>query len=313
MSEIVENFRQLRFYPGIIELALLKSSEYVIPDNLAVDVNNPYNEILDLRQRCYELIFGTFSSISTLGSTGQMSKDQTEKYTKVLLGKALTSDDRNFHYSLYTWFINQNWIDKLLEIQSPYFEAFLIEKKRDLTLADYLCKFYVRNNRFFEAAQLLSEIAYYPELKLDTRLSYLANAIANAKSSTGSNTQELVGQLNDLLDVARIQADIAASLRNIPDTELLLHELEGELLDLATLPPWSSNDAIAFLINNILKLVQIWFDYIRSPATSFYEREEFPAREIDELLSRYLSNLPMDNKVLSRDIQKLQSRLRSSF
>ncbi|KAJ3262376.1 hypothetical protein HK103_002791 [Boothiomyces macroporosus] len=234
LSEIVENFKQLRFYPGIIDLVLLKSSEYVIPDNLAVDVNNPYNEILDLRQRCYELIFGTFSSISNLGATGQMSKDQVEKYTKVLLNKALASDDRNFHYSLYTWFINQSWIDKLLEIQSPHFEAFLVEKKRDLVLADYLCRFYVRNNRFFDAAQLLSEIACYPGLNLDTRLSYLANAIANAKSCTGSNTQELLGQLNDLLDVARIQADIISTLKNIPDTELLLQELDSELLDLAT-------------------------------------------------------------------------------
>ncbi|KAJ3262351.1 hypothetical protein HK103_002792 [Boothiomyces macroporosus] len=105
---------------------------------------------------------------------------------------------------------------------------------------------------------------------------------------------------------------VARSLLDVKIPFNLLFQVYQSIYE-SKLPPWSSNEAIAFLIHNILKLVQTWFDYIRSPATGFYERDEFPAREIDEVLSKYLSNLPMDNKSLSNEIQKLQSRLRSAF
>lgn len=351
--------------------------------------------------------------------------------------RAVASSDVNFHYALYGWLISQDFIEQLLDIQSPFLEQFLASKRDELAIADYLCRFFVRNNRFFDAAQLLSCVSHYPNLTLNERIGFLTNAITNARSSSKADTQEILSQLTDELDVARVQSEIMAQLNSIPDTQDSLQELNYDLLDIgqlfsryarrynlyetmlyilfisdhsgeksqiiiedcwnsiirkslhsspleslsdkvkelgnrfypdenvfnlkylisklenltlerdsdvgvdrnwvsramldikvpharifavyqdlydAKLPPWSSNKSLVYLIENILFVIEQWFEYIRSPTVSVYERDEFPARIVDEALSKYLVGVPHSNKSLLMDqLQAVQSRVRTFY
>lgn len=87
----------------------------------------------------------------------------------------------------------------------------------------------------------------------------------------------------------------------------------------ARLPPWSSPKAIAFLIQNAVTVIERWFEHIRSPSVGIYERffplisDDFPARLIDEALSKYLVSVPVSSKPLISKLQAIQSRVRSTF
>jgi nuclear pore complex protein Nup155 len=285
----------------------------------------------------------------------------------------------------------------------------------------------------------LHSVAYYPGLSLSDRLGYLTNAIAHARSSSGANTQEILNRIQDEVDLARVQLDLATQLATIPDAEEILPEVNEELLDAkrlflfaknfelneitlkvlfvsdrggidgklmtlvehlwtriiediiqlsmnpleslcdkikelgrsfypdetifplkylisklehvgfenaakfggklpwviqtlldikvpfgrlfgvyqelydSKLPPWSSNKALVYLIQNMAYLLEEWFEYIRSPSVSFYEREEFPARAVDEVLSKYLVNVPHSETTLLDRLHAIQSRVRSTF
>jgi nuclear pore complex protein Nup155 len=96
-----------------------------------------------------------------------------------------------------------------------------------------LWKYYVRNTRFAEAAQVLAEIAYSPGLDLENRLEYLTKAVTNAKSSTSLDlgaTQQLLTELVDALQVAKIQLDILNLVKTAEEKE----ELNAQLYDINT-------------------------------------------------------------------------------
>ena len=104
-------------------------------------------------------------------------------------------------------------------------------------------------------------------------------------------------------------------IRTLLDIKVPFGRLFGvyqELYD-SKLPPWSSNKALVYLIQNLAFLLEGWFEYIRSPSVSFYEREEFPARTVDEVLSKYLVNVPHSDTLLLDRLHVIQSRVRSTF
>ena len=434
MTSICEQFKQLKFYNGIVDLVLLKAAEY------GFDVADT-TESFQRRQQCYNLIFDALSNISTIAeSSGGRVKDEMIRTHHATLTRALASNDIEFHNALYTWLINQSQVDTLLEIRSPFLEQFLADGQDDLSTAEYFCSFYIRNNRFFDAAKLFANVAHYPGLSLETRITYLTNAITNARSSSGSDTQEILSQLTDELDVARVQSEILAQLSCIPDKEDECARLNEELLDIgalfhdarnnylfetilhiffisdhsndkshlyiqecwegiitkilhdsanpiealsdkvkelgrkfypddnvfslkflisklesltfdyivnrslecdrnwvcrafldikithsrlfaiyqglydAKLPPWSPGNALVFLIESTLFLIERWFDHIRSPSVSMYERDEFPARLIDEALSKYLMNDGVSRqRLVMEQLTLIQKRVRVLF
>lgn len=78
------------------------------------------------------------------------------------------------------------------------------------------------------------------------------------------------------------------------------------------MPPWSTTRAVEYLIKSIAVLLERWLEYIRSPLVSGYDRDEFPARLVDESLSKYLVAVQED-KELIKVLQNLQSRVRCIF
>jgi nuclear pore complex protein Nup155 len=185
-----------------------------------------------MQKQCYELIFKALESIEELQTTGKVTKEDVMKMKESTLKRALTTEDELFHYTLYGYYIDNHWIEQLMQIHTIHLEKFLTLHKHKLQYADYLSRLYTRTNRFFNAAQLLTEVAHYPGLNLEKRMEYLTNALTNARSSSGSDAQELLAQIIDELDVARIQSDIIVALKKIPNTSQEIQELDNNLMDI---------------------------------------------------------------------------------
>ncbi|KAH6585687.1 hypothetical protein BASA50_001021 [Batrachochytrium salamandrivorans] len=449
LRTIIENFKSLFFFSGVIDLALAYAAEQDAIDSS--DMSNPTSQSYYKRIECYNLIFSMFESIDTLlthnhnNKAASASAEDTEAIKSQVLARALASSDQAFHTSLYDWFIQRGLHNELLRIQSPYLEDYLVLNKGNLDRADYLWQFYVRNNRFSEAARVLSQIAQSPGLTLLTRIEYLTKAVTNAKSSAGlefGGNQELLNHITDELDVTRLQFEIYNRISAIPEMEHAANELNHTILDVnmlyhhfakpyqmndvilsilhmadhgiqartvaesawasimlktkedaiannrshiealsdkikelgrkfypdenvfplgflvnrleqesyenddgvttlhnawvvdalrginvpfitifrtfhdlfeTKLPPWSSNKALVFLIQEIHALLDKWLEHVRTLAASSYEREEFPARTVDEAISRYLVTIHEDETQLVDALHKIQSKLRRAF
>jgi nuclear pore complex protein Nup155 len=237
LSEIMEAFKSFRFYQGVIDLSLRTASELTSLDSQIPVSEAQYEEIVDKKLKCYDFVFQSLELIEDLANPQHPSKDHITKDDAMrmkngALTRALESNDKDFHFSLYSWYIGKNWIDQLLEIKSPFLEEYLWNNRNSLQLADYLARFYVRNNRFSDAAHLLCDVAHYPDLNLDQRLGYLTKALTNAKSASGLSTQELLSQLTDELDVARVQSDILTILKDKPNTQDDVLRLNSSLMDI---------------------------------------------------------------------------------
>lgn len=102
-----------------------------------------------------------------------------------------------------------------------------------MSKADLLWRLFVRHGRFADAASVLNEMAHAPGLNLLQRLEFLTKAVGNARSSTGSDMgsfTELLTELTDSLDVAKIQLEVYQMLSNVPGAEDRLIDLDSALL-----------------------------------------------------------------------------------
>lgn len=232
LCEIVESLKGLRYFVGIVDLCLLYAS-YLDPADPQVQTAVP-DQSYFRRMDCYQLIFTTLASLdSTCGTPVQV-----EKYKAIILNQALASDDSLFHYTLYDWFIQQNMSEELLKVQSPYLEGYLAGEPDNILKAELLWKLYAKHGRFVLSAQVLYHIAQLPGLAIDQRLEYLTKAVTHAKSSgsvdMGAN-QNFLTELQDTLDVARVQLDLSRTLVAMPEMQLVKEELDRELVDMDTL------------------------------------------------------------------------------
>lgn len=144
LREIVECFNSLRYYSGIVDLCLLKAAEFRYSAANDQMVNSNQVDEMQLRHECYKLIFEALDSIASLNEPSARAKDEKNRLEQSTLSHALLSDDVEFHYALYSWFIERGRIETLLEIQSGFLEEYLCSRSSgNLQTADYLCRFYV--------------------------------------------------------------------------------------------------------------------------------------------------------------------------
>ena len=243
LKDIVESFKSLRYYSGIVDLSLTYASYLDPVDPLMAQNDTTAHQSYFKRIDCYKLIFSTLASIDTLqaqnNGRSRIQDDELGRSRKSILDRALASEDHLFHCCLYEWYIEQGLTESLLELRSPFLEQYLQQEKGNFNKAELLWKFYVRNGRFAESAQILSEIAHAPGLNLVQRLEYLTKAVTNAKSSSGADlglTQQLLNELVDSLDVAKIQHEILTLIAGIPGREEDVAELNDSLLDISSVP-----------------------------------------------------------------------------
>lgn len=154
------------------------------------------------------------------------------------------SVDELFHTKLYEWLCEKNLSAKLLEVQSPYVESFLKAKAEadnanfSANYLDLIWRFYERRGNFFNAAQILDRLASRPssDYGLDERLEYLSRAkgCVEAMAAPGEYSHEL----EEKMEVVRIQIQVYKKLKELPDTPAVqeaIAQLNYSLSDLTQL------------------------------------------------------------------------------
>ena len=242
----VEQYVELKYYAGAIQLCLTVARETDRGNTALSWVNegkpagDPRKKAFDSRKDCYAMIhqvldhleasFGSEPEVvdgrPTLAATKRM-----EAYTVVN-----DSDDEVFHFDLYDWYIEKNWTDRILTVDSPHVITYLQRlAATDARHGDLLCRFYTHRSRFFEAAQVQADLAKSDfAIGVKERITLLSRAKGNASvNTTGVSRQQqqlLNHEVTELLEIAHIQDDLLERLKadpRIPDEKIA--EIEGDL------------------------------------------------------------------------------------
>ncbi|KAJ5577531.1 uncharacterized protein N7459_006495 [Penicillium hispanicum] len=271
----VDNFIANQFFAGAIQLALNVAGRSDkanlalswIMDGRPQEVPMPFRcdtvhlltamqdtrkDYFSFRKQCYDLISKVIVAVDSLAASdprvidGQMTviaKRQNEAYSVIA-----DSKDEVFLTSLYDWYLEQGWSDRLLQNQSPFVVTYLERKSTDeIEHADLLWRYYAQSQRYFEAAKVQFQLAQSAfALSLSRRIQYLGQARANASTFTPDvgrqSRQRLLQEISNLIDVANIQDDILQRLKDderIPAERKpeVLKEVDGPAMDLSTAIP----------------------------------------------------------------------------
>ncbi|KAJ1332110.1 hypothetical protein BSLG_008929 [Batrachochytrium salamandrivorans] len=261
--------------------SICQTNEVVTIDSS--DMSNPTSQSYYKRIECYNLIFSMFESIDTLLTITttrrrahplRIQKQSNHRFFLELLLLRIT-----FHTSLYDWFIQHGLHNELLRIQSPYLEDYLV------------------NKGFLKQPEFIFSIAQSPGLTLLTRIEYLTKAVTNAKSSAGlefGGNQELLNhhrrtryhgiQARTVAESAWASIMLKTKEDAIANNRSHIEALSDKIKSLAEnstdenvfplgtfhdlfetkLPPWSSNKALVFLIQEIHALLDKWLEHVRT-------------------------------------------------
>jgi len=216
-------------------------------DNCPED--SPRKIAFESRKRCYDLVFATIQSVDRASEQspelvdGQFTvsaKRRTEAYD-VING----SNDEVFQNSLFDWYMQSGWSDRLFEITSPFVVGYLTRRMdKDPEHADLLWRYHAHHGNFLDAASvqlLLAESGF--DLSLETRITYLSRARTNASIRSTAlvdsrqSRQQLLRKISDMLDVANIQDDILQRMKT--DARLtderrpqVLQQIDGKILEI---------------------------------------------------------------------------------
>lgn len=172
------------------------------------------------------------------GQYTPLAKRRNEAYNVIS-----DSNDEVFLTSLYDWYLEQGWSDRLLATQSPFVVTYLERKSvDDIFHADLLWRYYAQSERYFDAARVQFQLAQSAfTLPLSRRIEYLGQARANASTFTPEigrqSRQRLLQEIGNLMDVANIQDDLLQRLKederlNKESKDSVLKEIDGPIQDL---------------------------------------------------------------------------------
>jgi nuclear pore complex protein Nup155 len=153
-------------------------------------------------------------------------------------------DDEVFHSSLYDWLFETGRGQQLLDINSTFVLNYLIRKaSNSITHADLLWQYYGRRELYFEAAEVLYELAQCTfKLTLERRLEYLSRAKGYCNSygpmAARQKMNELGHTVQEELDVAVIQDDVLRRIKedariSVEKKEVLVAQLDDNLISLS--------------------------------------------------------------------------------
>lgn len=172
------------------------------------------------------------------GQYTPLAKRRNEAYSVIS-----DSNDEVFLTSLYDWYLEQGWSDRLLATQSPFVVTYLERKSiDDIFHADLLWRYYAQSERYFDAARVQFQLAQSAfVLPLSRRIEYLGQARANASTFTHEigrqSRQRLLQEIGNLMDVANIQDDLLQRLKederlSKESKNAVLKEIDGPIQDL---------------------------------------------------------------------------------
>lgn len=255
------------------------------------------------RKQCYDLISKIILAVDNLASNdpqvvdGQLTivaKRKNEAY-----GVIADSTDEVFLTSLYDWYLEQGWSDRLLQTSSPFVVTYLQRKSvDDISHADLLWRYYSQSGRFYEAAHvqfLLARSAFM--LPLARRIEYLGHARANASAFTHGvgrqARQKLLQEISGLIDVANIQDDILERIKvdtRLPDDVKadVIKDVDGPILDMTVVSYSEGNhcqgDGASLIVHTAFQYLRRLGELLR------YLLAGFPRRRLPQL-GRHSSRL----------------------
>ncbi|KAK4248458.1 Non-repetitive/WGA-negative nucleoporin C-terminal-domain-containing protein [Corynascus novoguineensis] len=229
LQSAVEQYTQLNYYAGAIQLCLTVAQQKDRGNTALTWVNDgkPPNDsrkkAFDERKACYALIHQVLDKLEVAfagepevvdGRPTLAATKRNEAYTVVN-----DSSDELFHFDLYEWYIEKNWTDRLLAVDSPHVVTYLQRlAETEYQHAELLCRFYTHRSRFFEAAQVQATLAKSDlNIGIKDRITLLSRAKSNASVNTigvSRQQQQLLNhEVTELLEIAHIQDDLLERLR----------------------------------------------------------------------------------------------------
>lgn len=249
LSLVCSQYRQVRFYEGVLELCLTaadkKDPQRLGPHfykNGEPEDDKVGQQAFQERLLCYKCITDTMQELVNQSKAApqspsvpkqpgppvmtsdpnMLSNEEATAHFEQMLGLAQRSQDELFHIALYNWLIQADLTDKLLEVNSPHLEEHLMHMiKQDQSKVhnmDLLWRYYEKNRNFGKAAHVLARLAdmHSTEISLKLRLEYIARAILSAKSASCISAQaadgEFLHELEEKMELVRIQVQIQDTL-----------------------------------------------------------------------------------------------------
>lgn len=249
LSLVCSQYRQVRFYEGVLELCLTaadkKDPQRLGPHfykNGEPEDDKVGQQAFQERLLCYKCITDTMQELVNQSKAApqspsvpkqpgppvmtsdpnMLSNEEATAHFEQMLGLAQRSQDELFHIALYNWLIQADLTDKLLEVNSPHLEEHLMHMiKQDQSKVhnmDLLWRYYEKNRNFGKAAHVLARLAdmHSTEISLKLRLEYIARAILSAKSASCISAQaadgEFLHELEEKMELVRIQVQIQETL-----------------------------------------------------------------------------------------------------
>ncbi|KAK2743840.1 hypothetical protein FQN55_007060 [Onygenales sp. PD_40] len=253
LQSAVEQYIQNQFFAGAIQLCLSVAA-HSDKANRALSwimdgrpPEDPRQASYELRQLCYDLVYKVILAVDELSGLDPGFVDG--QYTSIARRKNEAYDvisnceDEVFLTSLYDWYLERGWNERLLEVQTPFVVTYLQRKStEDISHADLLWRYYGQSSRFYEAASVQLQLAQSSFLlPLSRRIEYLGQARANASVFTPNvsraSRQRLLQEISTLIDVANVQDDLLQRLKEEtriePDRKAtVLQEVDGEIMEL---------------------------------------------------------------------------------
>lgn len=254
LKETVGDYNKLTYFTGSVVLALLVAKEHD-KQNAAmaylasgmVDGDSRKTKYT-FRIDCYNLVFETLQLVDNLASKAPEPPFGEEPREAILKAETwrlvYESDDEVFHSSLYDWLFETGRGQQLLDINSTFVLNYLIRKaSNSITHADLLWQYYGRRELYFEAAEVLYELAQCTfKLTLERRLEYLSRAKGYCNSygpmAARQKMNELGHTVQEELDVAVIQDDVLRRIKedariSVEKKEALVAQLDDSLISLS--------------------------------------------------------------------------------
>ncbi|XP_041042883.1 nuclear pore complex protein Nup155 isoform X1 [Carcharodon carcharias] len=276
LHSVCTQFRQVRYYEAVAELSL-SAADKKDPQGLGLHYykngepeEDPVGQqAFQERLNCYKCISDTLQELVNQSKAApqspsvpklpgppvltsdpnMLSNEEASQHFEQMLKLAQRSTDELFNIALFNWLIQADLMDKLLEVNSPFLEPYLVrmakQDQNKVRYMDLLWRYYEKNRSFSNAARILARLAdmHSTEISLQQRIEYISRAILSAKSSTATSSQaadgEFLHELEEKMEVARIQLQIQDTLaRNYsqhPSVQEAISQLDTELMDITKL------------------------------------------------------------------------------
>ena len=250
-----------------------------------------YSYIIDLLSEMHEVIMNKKSSrMNFAWVIERIPYERLIEIEQHIIEESVKiSQNKTFHITLFLWLHEENMIDKLININSPYLEDFIESKfgSNDLPPNKILYKYYMAKKSYKKATEALYRLAIYPStITLEDRMQYLNLALDCIENINKGEAVEFRSSIEGLKDMARIQMSAIHQLKELYEKtkETKKKQMIGE--DISALESYIID--IDNLLERFAKNYELWEIGIKVLVFEM-QTSNIQQKHIDELVDYYTS------------------------